>query len=306
MSNNLDFLNQLAEGGKKKEKAKKHKKHRKFNENDLRRLLKGKTVRKMDKDEYVELLEQALPAICKEIQKLYNGNSKVLEDRQTAIDLFTNPIFVKRLKKALKSNDGEVDVEEIFAFISDLFNSRNKALQSNEEVIKTYTVMYAEYVGEKKIKKLSKEFKCKKIHVLSILLAAQSFNGMKHRDLMNKFRGTLNEIYKIEDLSKKTFINLIREVFPKRRNMVIGYLLGERKGKNNESNFDVVTEATLSILEKMDIDDRKDILKRYAKAKKKNPKLGGVRLAEAREEYPRIAKTIERLIDTGFEKENLV
>lgn len=307
-NNNLDFLNQLAEGSKKKDKAKKHKKHRKFNDYELKRLLKGKTIRHMDKDEFVELLEQALPALCKEIQKLYTGNSKVFEDRQTAVDIFTNPIFVKRLKKALKSNDGEVPVEEIFAFISDLFNSRNKALQTNEEVVKTYTLLYNDYVGDKKIKKLSKEFDCKKIQALSILLAAQSFDGMKHRDLMQKFRGALNEIYKLEGLSKKSFINLIKEIFPKKRNMVLGYLLSERKGKGNENNFDTVTSATLTLLEKMDDDDRKDILKRYAKARgKSNNKMGGVRLASVtRDAYPRTAKTISRLVDTGFDKDTLM
>lgn len=339
--NNLLFLEQLSEGGKRKKRIEKNRKggnNRKFNDSDLGRLLKDKTIRNMDKDEYVDILLSALPALCREIQNLYNGNDGggnrdnnrdrdrdrnrdrdghrnnnnrnnsrrcVFEDKQTAVDLFTNPSFVKRLKSALEEDGGATNVDEIFTFVGDLFNSRNKALQSDEKVVKAYTVMYAEYVGEKKIKKAAKEFKCKKIQILSILLAAQSYESMKHKFITNKFRGTMTEIYKLENLTKKGFLDLIREIFPKRRNMVIGYLLGERKCKLNEENFDVVSEAVLTILEKMDIDDRKDILKRYAKFKEKNPKTGGSRLSELGDDYPRTTKTIERLIDTGYDKESL-
>lgn len=306
--NNLLFLEQLSEGGKRKkrmERSRKGRKHRKFNDADLRRLLRGKTIRNMDKDEYAELLLSALPALCREIQKFYENNSKVFDDKQTAVDLFTNAAFVKRLKNAIEEDGGATNVDEIFTFVGDLFNSRNKALQSDEKVVKAYTVMYAEYVGEKKIKKLAKEFKCKKIQILSILLAAQSYEGMKHKYITNKFRGTMTEIYKLENLSKKGFLELIKVLFPKRRNMVIGFLLGERKFQGNEDNFDTVSEAVLTILEKMDIDDRKDILKRYAKYKEKNPKMGGVRLAEVGEDYPRTRKTIDRLIDTGYSKDSL-
>lgn len=307
MSNDLLFLYQLEEGMVQAERTKERKVRNrvKLNPSQLKKLLKGKTIKNTDKEEYIELLADSLPLLNKELYKLGAGNSQVFEDVQGAVDILTNPLFVKRLKKAIdlvEQYDGHAKLDVLFSYISDLYNSRNRAFSEDEEVIGGYTKLFAKYVGEKKIKKLAKQFGCEKVTVLSILLAGQAYDGVKAKKLTQKFRGVLNEVYKIKNLDKNMFREIIKLVFPRKRNMLLQYLMSEKPPvKGYEKNYNIVTNAMLSMLEKMDQDDRKDLIKAHAKAKIKNPKLCGYRLSKL-DNYPGTKKTVERLIATGFDK----
>lgn len=285
-------------------KAKKRKPQKFHGNVDLKRILKPKAIKKTDKDTYTAMLTAAFPAFEKELKKYFDGSAKIIDDKQTLIELMTNKKFAKCLIDAIQELEQSPKI--LFYAISELWLTNAKAFVNDEKLLKKYLKLYAD--AEKgKIKKIAEALKIKKADALQISLASTNYRGAKMKSLRLRFQGFLNQMYGLEELTEKKVKKAIKLCFKGCENQFITYALGERPRRNDDEkeNFSIVTNAILSILEDMDKDDRKNLLKFYAKRRVGNtnaPKRLNL-CAISKEEYRGITKTIDKLIDTGMSKD---
>ena len=112
-------------------------------------------------------------------------------------------------------------------------------------------------------------------------------------------------VYGLNDLTEKKVKKAIKACYGKNPAFIIGIALNEKFKKDNE-NFGIVTNSILSILEKMDKEDRNEILKKYAKRRRDkgcqcSRRLNLLSINE--DDYKNINKSVAKLIRNGFNKE---
>lgn len=285
-------------------KKDKNKKKRTFKGKvELRFLLKSKTINKTKEETYKDMLSVSLRQFEGELKAYYNGKSKIIDDRQTLTELLTNKKFSKALCTVLKEQDELNKV--IFFAIADLYASDNKAFVSDQKLVKRYLKVFSKF-NEKKIKKLAKGLDIQKMEALHLLIFGHSFKEAKMKIMRRRYQGFLESLYNINDLDVKKATYALNTCFPNRNYQLISYALGERNKTTAEgnNNFNVVTTAILKMLEKTNKDDRKDILKAFAKNRGKNPNYKiRVNLISIDGKYEGIRQTVKRLTDTGISKE---
>lgn len=285
-------------------KKDKNKKKRTFKGKvELRFLLKSKTINKTKEETYKDMLSVSLRQFEGELKAYYNGKSKIIDDRQTLTELLTNKKFSKALCTVLKEQDELNKV--IFFAIADLYASDNKAFVSDQKLVKRYLKVFSKF-NEKKIKKLAKGLDIQKMEALHLLIFGHSFKEAKMKIMRRRYQGFLESLYNINDLDAKKATYALNTCFPNRNYQLISYALGERNKTTAEgnNNFNVVTTAILKMLEKTNKDDRKDILKAFAKNRGKNPNYKiRVNLISIDGKYEGIRQTVKRLTDTGISKE---
>lgn len=301
----FEEMNRDIEEQKRKKERKKNQKHRK--PMDIKTLVKAKTIKRYKKD-YDEVLAASFTNFEKELKKSLQGNSKVLEDAQDRAELFTNKKFCKalcRVAKEVYEEGGKSAYPRFTMFeISELYITNNKLFSEEEKVCEAYVKLFGK-CNKKQIKKLASDMKIKKMEALALLLSTTSYKDARMKAMIPKFKKFLGLLYDMEDLSEKKVIKAINACFPNKKSQFISFALGERNKSKENKNFNIVTNAVLTILNKMDSDDRKQIIKAYAKSRKNKPNAGR-RLnlySISEEEYKNVARTVERLIDTGMDKE---
>ena len=300
MFKNLNKLN------KELSKPQKRKSTRKLgNQNiDLKKLLKSKTLKKIDKDELVSVLEAGgYNAFLREIKKYFEGNSKVIDDKSTLVEIITNKKLSKALFELLYENDNiESQSNKIlFYAISELWLSKTKAFINNEKIIKRYLKLYSKFES-KKIKAVKKLLDVEKKKALQICLVAVHYKGAKLKSLRSRFSQLLQEIYGISGITPKKVNKLINICFKDCDKMFISFALAERK--KNDPAFEIVTTAILNRIEDMDKEERKELIKNFAKRKIKNPNMSSRTslLNLDKEKYKGIVKTVNKLTYNGLNK----
>lgn len=303
----MSNLSILGKSQKKKVQPKRRGNYQGGQHIDLKRVLKSKTINKMKKEEYTDLLCAAMPLFEKELKRFYDGNSKVIRDKQTLTELFTNKKFGKALCVAMEQQETMPKI--VFFTIADLWISGVKAFnsESNEKLVRKYLKTFKEF-NSKDLSKLAKILKIDKNVALSLLLTAVTVKGAKFRLMKNRYRAFLDTLYKIEGLSEKKAAKAMKFCFPSNLYQLLSYALSDAP-KNTTENFNIVTNAVLSIIEDLGKEERKNVLKAYANNRKKMQSNGGNRrtrinlLSISEEEYKGITKTVSKLIDTGMDKE---
>lgn len=285
-------------------KAKKKRAPQKFQGKvDLKKILKEKTIRKTNKEMLEAMLRTAYGQFEHELKKYFEGKSKIIDDKQTLVELFTNKKFAKSLLKVTKEQEKNSGV--VFYAVSELWLTNVKAFVDNDKLLKEYLEVFAK-VDKKRIKQIAEILKIKKSEALQIALASATYKGANMKSLRLRFQSFLNELYGVEGLTTKKAIKVIIVCFSGVRNKFLTYALGERTRKNEDEkeNFKIVTDAILTIINRMDKDDRKDLIKFYAKRRQNNNNAPRrISLLGLDEDYHNISKTVSKLIDTGMNKE---
>lgn len=270
---------------------------------DIKKLVKTKTINKTPKEQYIDLLGSNIDAFQNEIKKFYMGKSKVFEDRAELVDLFTNKKFAKYLCAAIEEANNTP--YPIFFVIGDMLVNEDTAFVEDEKLCKRYFKLFNEF-EEEKIKKVAKAFGCKKSVALGLLLTVTSYKDCRMKFMVKRYLAFLDGLYAIEGLTEKKVIKGLKTCFGKRIQYFLSVALTE-KPQNNET-FSIVTNAILAIINKMDTSDAKELLRDYSKKRAKYPN-GKRRLnffTINQDDYKTIFKVINRLIDTGFNKETFL
>lgn len=310
-------LDQLAE-----RKAPKNKRNRRGNGNGygfgghssipLKTLLKTKTLKKISFDELVDELDGNMKEFKSNLFKYFQqGESKLFYDIDDLADVFTNTKFAKALT-AICEDEGDIDPLIIFT-ISELH--LKKIFQDDEKVLKRYLKVISN-AEEDRIKKLRKVLKVSNLDALLILLLSQSYKGCPRRYMRDRAYQFLNVLYEAiasEELGMKAVDKAIKIVHG--RNMeefMLTVLLEKAQNRGNlddleKEGFDLVTEWALNVLNKMDNDERRNILKEYTKARRQNAhvkrRINFMQIDG--EQYRRIKLTVDRLIRNNVSKDLL-
>lgn len=266
----------------------------------LKKLFRTKTIKKFKKEQLNEAVFEALPQIEKEVAKYYSHNSKILKDQDSVTDLLCNKKFAQAICSAIKAEDKFSEV--IFYAVSDLYVNGIGSFTENESIVLKYSKCFKKF-NDKKIVKLSKVLGIKKDRALQIAFACITYKNAKFKSIRKRYWTFLNEISDIDDLTEKKFIKAAKLLFGNHfKNFILAAMNQKPSNKGDNGNFNVITEALLNAIEKMDKDDRKKFLKSYAEQRKRNPKITRrVNLTTlSKEEYKGIYKTLEKLENNGM------
>jgi hypothetical protein len=273
----------------------------------MKDMLRFKAIRKYKKDALIEDLIVNFPAFERELKKFYGGENPkhaLLSDREDIVELLTNGKFSKALIKAMKeiSETDYVPAVTLFA-VGDMYVNGDEAFSDDEGLIKSYMKVFDKFFGGK-IKKLAKAAKISKPDALALLLTSLTFKDVRNKYVFRRSFTFLNLIYGMEELTEKKVKLILEKCYGKRMYMILSAILNESP-KKNEENFSIVTNAALSILNKMDREDLKELLKNYAKRRRQNGKAPRrISLMDINaEDYRNIHRAIEKLTRTGFAKE---
>lgn len=300
----LNIIQSLAKPRKVEKKNRKGK-NKKFSgrKTDLKKLIKSKSINKTPKDQYIDLLGSNMDAFQNEVKKYFMGKSKLFEDRVDLIDLFTNKKFAKYLCAALEESNHVP--YPIFFVIGDMLVHEDSAFVEDEKLCKRYFKLFNSF-EEDRIKKVAKAFGCKKSVALGLLLTVTSYKECRMKHMAKRYLAFLDSMYVIDGLTEKKVIKGLKAVFGKRIQYFLSIALTE-KPQNNEA-YGVVTNAILAIINKMDTSDAKDLLKDYSKKRAKYPnnkrRLNFFTINQ--DDYKTIFKVINRLIQSGFNKETFL
>lgn len=310
----------------KKKKEKKHNKkksnkklgNRKFNNPHL--LLKSKTIKK-NKKNYDELLTDGFESLARELHKVYNDKNCKL-DRETIYDAFETKVVAKAFIEVCENYmEEDLEIPSVYMYmISDFYLSKVKTVRESKH-FKGMLKMYKK-VNKKKIKTIAEELKkCgvnkkqAQLSALHVCLISQSFEGDKRSK--NRVYMFMNELYKAfndgEKIKEKSIAKIIYTCFNKRMMFFIRLALQEKanvanhlKSAEEREVHSVVTNIVLHFIEKkLDKDDRKELLKNYAKSRQNTVNIKKrVNFTSLNDDdYRNILKTIDRLIDHGYNKE---
>lgn len=295
-----------------KPKKEKKKLNRKGRQIPMKELLKPKNIKRAKKgdrqDQFVNDLLVNFPSFEKELKKFYggaDGKSKVFDDREDVVDMFTNKTFAKCLLRVLKEIKETDDIPYVVLYaIGDMYVNSDKAFAEDEKLSRKYFKVFDHY-NNKRIKKLAKKMEIKPSRSMTLFLAANTFKGLRQKFAFRRAFAFLGLLYGMEDLTEKKVKLALESCYGKRITFILKAILNEApKGEKSEV-FSLVTNAALNIMNKMDKDDLKELLKEYAKRRKNNPKaprrLALLKINE--DDYKNIHKTIEKLIRAGFNKE---
>ncbi|MEI2419277.1 hypothetical protein V6O07_03315, partial [Arthrospira platensis SPKY2] len=115
-----------------------------------------------------------------------------------------------------------------------------------------------------------------------------------------------------EKVRYKTIHAIIHTCYGKKMPIVVSMLLADKanvanglKTSEEKEVYSIVTNITLNFIKKMDKDDRKVLLKKYARMREGNANVKRrVNLYSGlADDYKAITKTIDRLINNGFRRE---
>lgn len=273
----------------------------------LKKLIKNKTLRKMDEDFLEDQLYKNMYELGGELRKFYiKGESKVFEDREEIADMLTNRNFSKAAKNVLLESDAKGSDMLLFA-ISDV-QLNTGALKEDEKILKRYLKI----VAKKKsgmINKLTKTLDIPSVDALLIALMTCVFYRAPRKIVRERTYSTLNLLYETmegKDLGKKDIKKILSTVFKDNEEDILMYILLEKPNRNAKTEgFELVTEYVLDKIENMDSYDRKDLLKQYAKARKNNThirrRVSLINIDE--DDYKNISKTVDKLIRNGMDEE---
>lgn len=271
---------------------------------DLKKLLKEKTINKTSKETYYNMLYGSFNVFRKELYKFFTDKSKF--DKEDLVEVFANSKFSKILCNILKDldqTDNKRAADIIYFTIAEFWLSNIKIFVNDEKLMSRYLQVFAKYEKDK-IKKVTKILEVKdKTLALQLVLSSLSFKQATIKQMKSRYTAFLNMIYNLDELSSKQIEKIIKICFGNRSLGIVSFALCERK-KNTE-NFDAVTEALLNILNKQDKDKVKETIKRVANRKRKNPNtsLRVNLLSLDEDEYGKITRTVDKLIDTGMNKQ---
>ena len=292
----------------RKKKIKKYKGER----ISIKKLVSEKTIKKTKKAAYLELLGSNIGTLCAELEKFYlsKKGSKVFDDREDIIEVFCNEKFCRTVCKVCKEmKDSKNGIPEIIVVaISDMFVNGDKMFME-PEICKKYMKVVDMYKG-KEIRKLAKKLDLSKdekpkTQALALILTSFRVKRLNGKISLRRALSFLGLIYDMNDVSEKTVKKILKECYGKDLSYILGIALNEKYIKDNE-NFSVVTNAILEVIEKMDRDDRNELLKKYAKRRRERNNNVPRRLnllSINEEDYKNIHKTMNKLMKAGYKKE---
>ena len=302
---NLDDLNRALSQPQKKKMKRRYE-----GKVDLKNLLKSKTLKKISKERLEIMLEAAYPQLQRELKKYFEGNSKIIDDKQTLTEIFTNKKFAKSLCKIIDEN--EINDNLVFYAISELWISGSKAFSKDEKLAERYLKSFSKR-EKKKIKKVAEILDIKKSQALQIVLSTLHYKGAKIKTMKDRYKTFFTLIYSTaagntngeekHNFTSKQLSKVINILFKDCKLQFYSFALGERERKNDKA-FDAMTKSILNGIDNLPKDTRKELLKNYAKRRKKNNSMNRrVSLLAVANDYPNMNKTIKKLIDTGMNKE---
>lgn len=270
---------------------------------DIKRLLKEKTIENTNKDMYAQMLSAGFRAFEKELSKYFDGKSKIIEDQQDLVELFTNKKFSKALCRVLKEQ-GKGEGKIVYYAVSELWLSNIELFVEDSKLMSRYLKAFAE--SEKStIKKVADllDLNKNKTLALQLVLSSISYKQSNFKSMKSRYTAFLNQLYNMEELSKKKIVKVINLCFDQKKLGLVSFALGERPKKSE--NYDIVTDAILTILNSNEKDKIKETIKRLANRKKNNNNLS-IRCdltALDEKEYKHIVRVVDKLISTGMKEE---
>ncbi len=301
---------------KKKEKRQNRKGKRRYDSHNampLHALVKSKNLKKMDIDELIAQLGGNMQELKKQLHKYYQqGHSKAFEDLDDIADLFTHKKFVKAFTAICKEDD---TIDPLLAFtISELY--LKKVFQDEQKALEKYLKVIAA-ANEEEIKKIKSALKISKVDALLVILIAQTYKGCPRkfvRDRAHQVTNTLYDAIASEDLEIKQIRKALKTIYGRNLNeFLLQALLEYGTNRDNLSSsehkeaYDLVTEFVLNELNRMDNDERRQLLKEYTKARRNNAhKARRVNFINIDgEEYRGIRRTVDRLTRNGISRDLL-
>lgn len=277
--------------------------------------LTGKLLKKTKKKEYTQMLGSNIQEFIGEVKKLYcakkGKKSKLFDDKEDLFEILTNKKFCKSLCSVMKEyEDTDMGIPDILLVaIGDMFVEGAEGF-SDKEISKPYLKL-VDAAKSKQIKKVAKELDLKKEDqpkgkALGLVLTSISVEGMSGKNSIKRINMFLNLLTQIPELDEKKVKEIIKLCYKKKSlKFFLGIALNEKPKKDNE-NFSIITNGILKILEKMDKEERNDILKAYAKRRKemdcKCPRRVNL-LSINEEDYKGINKSVAKLMRSGYKRE---
>ena len=307
---------------KKIEKRKKNRRGKKafksFHVKNPENLLKKK--KEINKPGYEETFFQAFQPLAKSLVKMFNGKNGNM-DFEDVVDAFSRKKVAKAFLNVCEDYiDNGVKIPEVYTFlISELYLSGGDIKETKEfkkllQFFKDYNEEKIEAL-EKHLKKLDVPKKERKSSALLFALLSASFPGYnRQRQRISKFFKQLYRSFNSgEDIKEKNIKGIIYTCFGKKSMSRISKILlkdkrfvaENLKTKEEKEVYSIVTTIILDFINKLDDDDRKELLKKYAKDRegKLNQKLRVNFYALSDDDYKKILKTISRLNNNGFRRE---
>lgn len=294
-------------------KGKKKNKKFKGERMGIKKLVSNKHIKKSKKSQLYEDIGQNIERLVKEIEKVYlskNGQSKVWDYREDLVETLTNEKFAKALCKVCKDFKDTRGIPSIVLLaVSDMFVHGDKEFLANKNVSKPYLKL-VDAAKKDEIKKLSKKIKVSgddnaKTVALGFILNSIFIKGLNGKTANERVYTFLKLLYDLDGLTEKQAVKIIKACYNKKSiKFFLTTALTEKPIKDSEE-FSIVTNAILSIIEKLDKDDREDVIKGFAKRRRsKNniPRRTNL-LALNDDDYSSVCKTVRKLIDHGYRKE---
>lgn len=319
----MQIITDYMKARSKKEKEKKHKKkgkrkHFSFFKNP-EKIFKGKEIKRLYKEDMLEEeLMAGMDCIGEALGKMYNNKGKL--DKDDVIDALDNKKFFKSFSKALKEmvEDGEKISDGVLFMISELYLSKTELEDDDalSKLIKIFSKAKEEEIEEvaKLFKKAGYEKKSAKQAALKLSLITQGYKGCRAtKTRMYRF---LKELYSAFDNDEKINEKTIKKIlkiyygknFPYFALMVLEDNDSTKRNLNTPEQkevYSLVTNIVLRFIEKMDNDNRRELLKKYAKYRENSINIKRrVNLYNLNDDdYGKILKTVHKLIRHGYRKE---
>lgn len=308
----------------KKAKKKKSSGKRKFGNKHYKNpelLLKNKTVKKLSKEEYQEEWFKGFEALAEQLKKVFNGREGKL-DMEDIIDAFSSKKVVKPFITVCEEYlDAEQRIPEVYLFmISEFYLSNDTEIKDNEKEFKKLIKIF-EKANQEKIDTLAKVIKKtgvgkKESKLAALQFALLSADYKEFKKAQPRVRKFFRELYKSfnenESIKYKTIRTIMYTCYSKKMHFVISTLLNEKAQAQSQLQtpeekevYSIVTNIVLDHMKKMDKDDLKVLLKKYAKGRENNVQVKRrVNLYSGlSEDYSKIKKLIDRLINNGMKRE---
>lgn len=322
----IQELDKYIKDTKKKKNAKKKKGKRKFGNKHYKNpefLLKHKALKKYGKDGYEEELFKGFEALGEVLKKLFNDKDTKV-DLEDLIDALSNKKVMKAFINVLNEYlDSDQKIPEVYMFLISELYMTNSEVKDDEKSFKKLIKIF-ETVEEEKIDTLRKALrksgcdkKTAKKAALQFALLSADYQGLKKKST-NRIIRFFRELYKSfnegEVIKYKLIKSIIHACYGKKMGYVANILLLDKaqnlsqlKTDEEREVYSMVTNVTLDFIKKMDRDDMKTLLKKYAKARLNNlnTKRRVNLYSGLSDDYSKITKVIDRMVSNGAYKKEV-
>ena len=272
-----------------------------------------KEMKKAYFGEIVDLLPESITLIIK-----YGHLDTVKEVKEEICKKIIDPDFIKYLKKEIKNDNDFTNMILLPNVIYGIIMDARKQIQAEKEENPAADVEFdlndlielSQMILKKKIKKMTKNGIDETVafDVLSIIPDPEILKKSQYFHIRSLFT-VIYEHAKTKDIDFDKLIKCLFKDDMERVNVIITFALLERKEKITNFNdgqkklFNDITEYCFKTMEEMKKDDITAILKAYTDSRKKdeaqnkdsNRRYYISSLPES--DYPRILKTIEKMIE---------